>query len=1325
MIISQNRLVTVFNKKIATCIHVLFLSVLSFTAYAQSFITTWKTDNPGSSSDTQITIPTTGTGYDYNIVWTEVGNPTNTGTLLGVLGNVTIDFPAAGTYQVEISGQFPRIYFNAAGFRPDGDSHKLLAIEQWGSISWTSMAAAFSGCVNLRVNATDAPDLSGVTDLSQMFYQATAFNDNINHWDVSTIFYMARAFREADAFNQPLDLWNISNVEDMSEMFFSAEAFNQNIGGWDVSNVTSMSNTFGGATAFNQDIGSWVVTSVTDMSGMFGSAASFNQDIGGWDVGNVTSMTGLFNRATAFNQDISGWNLSSVVSMAVMFSNATGFTQDITGWDVSNVTNMNGMFSDLPTFNQDISVWDVSSVNDFSSMFERSPLFNRDISSWDVSSATNMNSMFAQAAAFNQNISTWDVTNVTDMRAMFKGATSFNQDLSSWNIINVRFLFAMLDNSGLSLNNYDQLLEGWAALPLRSNVTFGAPNLFYCSGVAARANIIANFNWSIFDAGLGCINVYAGTNTTGVQLANGQPSPFDFGSINAGATKIRSFTIENKQAILITNVVAVITGSAFTTSSSPLTIPAGGQITITVDFSSSSPGTFLETLTITSNNFTGNFQFPVIGVVTASAQPEIVVTSGSLPNVTQINDGDSFGYYVGEDTRGNSVTNQITITNLGAAPLVISDLSFTGIVFSLGTPPPITILVDNSVTIDITMDGAVSDNFYETLTITNNDTDEGVFDFGVAGQIYGPEIYVFDGVNVFSPEIFNGQSNSIDLGSSSLGIDIMRPITITNYGSIDLSVSAISITGTAFTTSLSPPLSIKYLDDGIETTVTFNLILSASAGGTFNESVTITSDDDSDIIFQFPITGTIVVGSCANPPSVSIGSITDSCESSPILLAASIGGAANSILWTTAGDGSFNDASLLNAMYTPGANDIAAGSVDFTITTNDPDAAGPCVSATATTTVSINRAPTAAAGADQTSCNTDIVNLSGTTNAFAINPLWSANGTGIFSASNALTTTYSPSAADIVSGSVIITLSADGSGACTQVSDQLLITILKPIVAANPSVDVSIGQPATINVLAGSTTNAADVITVSIIQNGTKGTATINPDNSIRYEASVGTFGDDLIQYRICNQCSLCSDGTITSKIVNEAPIINQPTDEIKTVIGQSVTISISSLISDPNANLDFSTLKIISGPISNAAASFDSNFDLILDYSNTSFSGLDLITIEVCDVLNLCAQLALQINVEGEIVVYNGVSPNGDGKNDYFKLENIQLLEPENKVTIYNRWGSKVYHVENYNNDKPDQRFSGINNNGNALPSGVYFYKVEFITSEREELSGYLTIKN
>ena len=59
--------------------------------------------------------------------------------------------------------------------------------------------------------------------------------------------------------------WNTSNVTNMSFMFYNASAFNQDISQWNVSNVTDMDLMFYNATEFNQDISQWNVDNVHEM----------------------------------------------------------------------------------------------------------------------------------------------------------------------------------------------------------------------------------------------------------------------------------------------------------------------------------------------------------------------------------------------------------------------------------------------------------------------------------------------------------------------------------------------------------------------------------------------------------------------------------------------------------------------------------------------------------------------------------------------------------------------------------------------------------------------------------------------------------------------------------------------------------------------------------------------------------------------------------------------------------------------------------------------------------------------------------------------------
>ena len=229
-------------QKASLLVLLLFFAILS---HATPFITTWKTDNPGTSGPNQIIVPATGIAYynfNYDIEWEEVGNPTNNGSLTGN-GNTTVTFPSAGTYEVRLSFVKLFYFFNGAG-----DPLKLLTVEQWGNSLWEDMGHTFNGCANMTYNATDVPDLHHCMGLDNTFRDCTNFNGNIGGWNTSTIISMSRTFEGASSFNKNIGGWNTANVNNMSLMFSHATSFNQNIGNWNTSNVSNMNFMFSHAT---------------------------------------------------------------------------------------------------------------------------------------------------------------------------------------------------------------------------------------------------------------------------------------------------------------------------------------------------------------------------------------------------------------------------------------------------------------------------------------------------------------------------------------------------------------------------------------------------------------------------------------------------------------------------------------------------------------------------------------------------------------------------------------------------------------------------------------------------------------------------------------------------------------------------------------------------------------------------------------------------------------------------------------------------------------------------------------------------------------------
>ena len=318
--------------------------------------------------------------------------------------------------------------------------------------SVTNMASMFRSASIFNQDITGW-DVSLVTNMNTMFASANAFNRDISIWDVSKVTNMMSMFANNTGFNngaignvggKPLT-WgaNTSLVQTMLEMFGGASAFNQDISSWNVSSVTNMRYMFIGATLFNNgattDVGgkplTWTSTSlVENMANMFENAAKFNQDVSSWNVSSVNDMSDMFSSAALFNNGAVG----DVGGKPLTWTTSTG---------TSLVTTMIRMFVSAPKFNQDISSWNVSSVNNMGQMFRDAYLFNNGSTTNDrlhpltwvagigTSNVLAMNFMFNGATAFNQDITGWNVSGVTNMYGMFGGATIFDETIPYWWVV--------------------------------------------------------------------------------------------------------------------------------------------------------------------------------------------------------------------------------------------------------------------------------------------------------------------------------------------------------------------------------------------------------------------------------------------------------------------------------------------------------------------------------------------------------------------------------------------------------------------------------------------------------------------------------------------------------------------------------------------------------------------------------------------------------------------------------------------------------------------------------------------------------------------------
>ena len=239
---------------------------------------------------------------------------------------------------------------------------------------------------------------------------------------------------------------------------------------------------------------------------------------------------------------------------------------------------------------------------------------------------------------------------------------------------------------------------------------------------------------------------------------------------------------------------------------------------------------------------------------------------------------------------------------------------------------------------------------------------------------------------------------------------------------------------------------------------------------------------------------------------------------------------------------------------------------------------------------------------------------------------------------------------------------------------------------------------------------------------------TLNPNGTISVAPNTPA-GTHTISYTICAVASptVCSTAsivvTISGTTTSTTPVLPIAVDDRSTTaINTPVVVNV--LGNDtPNGA---TTPNVVTNPANGTVVV---NVDGSIEYRpNTNFEGTDTFVYELCNT-DGCASATVTIEVVNKLVPYNGMSVDGDGKNDYFHIGGIERY-PNNVVRIYNRWGVKVFETEGY--DNVTRVFRGISNGrvtveqAEKLPQGTYYYVIEYYDSNnnKESLVGWLYLK-
>ncbi|MBS1759394.1 MAG: gliding motility-associated C-terminal domain-containing protein [Bacteroidetes bacterium] len=203
------------------------------------------------------------------------------------------------------------------------------------------------------------------------------------------------------------------------------------------------------------------------------------------------------------------------------------------------------------------------------------------------------------------------------------------------------------------------------------------------------------------------------------------------------------------------------------------------------------------------------------------------------------------------------------------------------------------------------------------------------------------------------------------------------------------------------------------------------------------------------------------------------------------------------------------------------------------------------------------------------------------------------------------------------------------------------------------------------------------------------------------FTRSYNSSGNYTVKLSVADNNGCGSTETTNSVVITPSPIVNAGPDKIIS-LGAS-TILDATITNPDNYNFLWSPpYGLSSTSILNPLATPD----VTITY-----------TITATDKLTGCiGKDAVQITPISKLYIPNGFTPNNDGKNDKWEIPGLALY-PDALVTVYNRWGEKVFESKNYYGNPWNGLYKGL-----MIP-GSYVYTIKLYPDKPEVIKGTVTI--